>query len=217
MSGDGTEPDPDRLDAPVLAARVAHDVRGAVSVLLSALQELEHQLGEDADARRVLQMARRATGKLECTAGRLDAVAHRDALTMADVDLEPMLQRAASTMAALERRESKPLSLPPLRPPTRIRVVAGVFETALADVFRWALRFAADGVDVEVSRTVAPAAVVIRIVVSGVKAVPAQRQPFADPLGLAALLLRDMRGTLSSSLGDDAVTLLITVPAGGAG
>ncbi len=207
-------------ELPTVAQKVAHDMRGALGVLRSVCAELDGDDVADADSaavavdqRRLLQMAERALHKLERTASRLEAVAHRQRQPAADVDLEPMVQRAAESTALVERRSDAQIDIAVFARPTRVRVVASSLEPVLHDVFRWALRLR-DSVLNVTTATAAEVTLQVRMTTTTSVAAPAHQVPFQDPLGLAALLLEDMGGSLAVTVDGHAVLITITLPTG---
>jgi signal transduction histidine kinase len=217
-----TAPPPPPLPSlPLVAARLAHDLRGPLGVVVSALHELEQELQvsgaiDVTSALRLLHMARRGTRKLERAASRLDAVAHENERTAAHVDLLPLVQRAAERTAQLEHRADVPLQLPKALSTVRVRVVPHLFSHALEDVLAWSLKRSRDGVDVEFAKRHDDEGDHVEIVVTvhAVDVVPTAEVPLQDPLGLAKWLLAGMDGGLTIRAVDGDVVVVVTVPAG---
>lgn len=207
---------------PLVAARLAHDLRGPLGVVVSALHELEQELQSPGpvdmtSALRLLHMARRGTRKLERAASRLDAVAHEATRTPAHVDLLPLVNQAAVRTAQLEHRADVPLQLPQTSSTVRVRVVPHAFAHALEDVLAWSLKRSRDGVDVVFVQRHDDAdgdQVQIVVTVHAVDVVPTADVPLQDPLGLAKWLLAGMGGGLTIHAVDGDVVVVVTVPAG---
>jgi signal transduction histidine kinase len=207
-------------ELPLIAERVAHDLRGPLGVVVSALHELEQELNapgglDVAAALRLLEMARRGTRKLERTAARLDALAHRERRTPAHVDLHPLVVEAARRTAQLERRPDVPLRLPATtHKAIRVRVVPQTFEHALEDVLAWALKRSHRGVDVELLTSADENTCCVVVTARDVDTVPGTVVPFQDPLGMAQWLLMSMAGKVSAKLEERDVVVTVSVPAG---
>lgn len=206
---------------PLVAARLAHDLRGPLGVVVSALHELEQELQTSGpvdvvSALRLLHMARRGTRKLERAASRLDAVAYEKERTPGNVDLLPLVQHAAERTAQLEHRADVPLQLPKTLSTMRVRVVPHLFTHAIEDVLAWSLKRSRDGVDVELAqrRNEDGDQADVVVTVHAVDVVPSAEVPLQDALGLAKWLLAGMGGGLTIRAVDGDVVVVVTVPAG---
>jgi hypothetical protein len=219
MSG-GRPPPP---ELPIVAERVAHDLRGFIGLLVSALHELtelqtprtDSALPRGLTAPELLQMAGRVTCRLERVAARLDAVAHHDRFPPAHVDLEPLIKDAVAHAVRSERRAEVTVTLP-IGGVTRVCVVPQASVEAIEDLVAWALKRSRRPVSLTVDLS-STEAVQILVTAVGVTVIPAMSVPFQDPLGMANWLLLRMGGSLHAEVAADKVTLVASLPRGSAG
>lgn len=229
----------------VVATRVAHDVRGPVGVIIAALHEIEETLNGlsdttvGADLKRLLEMARRGTRKLERTAFTLDTIGALTAPAVSAVDLQPMVKTAAERMQAAERRPQVAVTWVSPEATLRVQVAPPLFTHALEELFGYALRKSAKEIRVtmmssndtipyerkgsessifslathEHGKTVnIPRATSLVVLMVGVEVIPASTIPFEEPLGLAAHLFEVQRVGMTIEKQADGVAFVVDVP-----
>lgn len=194
---------PSELEAALRA--VTHDVRASLGVLLSALDELEHETAGravlDGRVRDLLGMMRRSARRLEILADATEIVRQdgEAAPPPARVDLCQLLQDAVATRVVVERADPLPadMSLPPS---AFAHVVVPWCRYILGEVVAFAARRARQRFAVTLVPDEGSWLLSVR---SDAPARPgAIGPPFTHPLGLAASLARTFGGELEVVSGD---------------
>lgn len=137
---------------------LAHELRGPSGVTLGALDELELALGESAQAHAALfAMARRGVRRVLRTAERLSRTAQLEQsgpiLTREEVDLIPLLERAAKEAELVEARRGIKLDLTLPEGRQQAHVDPGWLAVALSELVGAGLRSARKTVLVELQRS----------------------------------------------------------------
>jgi signal transduction histidine kinase len=134
--------------------RVAHELRGPLSVVVGAMQELEHNLGEDAAQHRALfAMMKRGVRRLARTADRLQqtGVCERDDLSLETnrCDVVDLVRWAVDEAVANEGRRTVEVSVDLPQGPRYLEVDGRWLSIALYEVASNAIKHAREHVTVK--------------------------------------------------------------------
>jgi signal transduction histidine kinase len=198
---------------------VTHDVRASLGVILSALDEVEHETSGravlDGRVRDLLGMMRRSARRLEILADATEIVRQDgDAAPLpARIDLAQLAQDALASRMPVERAE--PIAADMSLPPTAFAaVVVPWCRYIFGEAIAFAARRARQRLAIALASAADDEAVWILSVSSDAPARPgAIGAPFTHPLGLAASLARNLRGDVEVVEGET-VHVRVRIPKG---